>query len=161
VANFTAKQKAEAIAIFHSDGSAVAAQHAGCSRQTIYNWLRDSIDSEKTPEELQAEALYQSTLRASIRRRLLERVDNLLDRFDQPHSDFRGKDAVRVTWDSATSGDVRSYATAIGILIDKYRLEMGEATARTMHEDGDDFDRAFRQLTEELRRKNGLPADAG
>ena len=128
---FTKKQKAEAIAYAQEHGVAAAAEKVGVSRQSIYNWIRESIDTEKTPEDLARETLYQAKLRSGIRRRLLERVDDLLERFDLPHIDFRGKDANRVEWPSATSGDVRSYATAIGILIDKYRLEMGEATGRT------------------------------
>lgn len=136
--------------MFHSEGVATTAAHFECSRQSVYNWVRESIDTEKTPEEILAESLYQATLRGSIRRRLLEKVDNLLDRFDQPHYDYRGKDATRVMWDSATSGDVRAYATSIGILIDKYRLEMGEATARTLVEGHDDIDRRVNQLVAEL-----------
>lgn len=157
--NFTAAQKAESVEIFHEQGAAAAAEHRGVSRQSIYNWVRASIDVEKTPDEIAAEALYQATLRSSIRRRLLEKVDSLLDRFDQPHYDYRGKDAKKVGWENATSGDIRSYATSIGILIDKYRLEMGEATARTYHEGSDDIDRSVSQLVEELgRRRQTDPA---
>lgn len=147
---FTKAQKTEAVAMFHAEGVAATAAHYECSRQSIYNWVRESIDTEKTPEELLSESLYQATLRGSIRRRLLEKVDNLLDRFDQPHFDYRGKDATRVTWDSATSGDIRAYATSIGILIDKYRLEMGEATTRTHVEGTDDIDKRVAQLVAEL-----------
>lgn len=151
---FTKAQKAKALQIYHESGSAVAAEETGCSRQSIYNWLRDSIDTEKTPEEQAKEALYQQTLRLGIRRRILEKVDNLLDRFDQPHYDYRGKDVVRVQWDSATSGDVRAYATAIGILIDKYRLEAGEATSHTYHEGSDDIDRRVSQLVAEMESRS-------
>lgn len=156
--NFTKAEQAESVALFHEQGAAFAADHRGVSRQTIYNWVRASIDTEKTPEEIAAEALYQATLRSSIRRRILEKVDNLLDRFDQPHSDFRGKDARKVTWDTATSGDIRSYATSIGILIDKYRLEMGEATARTFVEGHDDIDRRVSQLAAELESRSQTSA---
>ena len=147
---FTKAQKAKAIATFHAEGAAAAADEAGCSRQSIYNWVRESIDTEKTPEEQAQEALYQQTLRLSNRRRILERVADLLDRFDRPHYDYRGKDVVRVQWDTATSGDVRAYATSIGILIDKYRLEVGEATTHTYHEGSDDIDRRVSQLVAEM-----------
>lgn len=151
---FTKAQRAKAVELAHLEGVAHAAEATGCSRQSIYNWIKDSIDTEKTPEEIQREALYQSTLRASIRIRLLEKIDNLLDRFDQPHYDYRGKDADRVTWDSATSGDIRSYATAIGILLDKYRLEMGEATSRSRLEGTDDIDRSVQNLVAEMARRS-------
>lgn len=156
--SFTKAEKAEAVEVFHTEGAAVAAEIAGCSRQSIYNWVRESIDTEKTPDEIAHEALYQETLRSGVRRRLLERVDNLLDRFDQPHFDYRGKDAHRVEWPSATAGDIRAYATSIGILIDKYRLEMGEATARTYHEGSDDIDRRVSQLVAEMESRSQADA---
>ena len=34
-------------------------------------------------------------------------------------------------WDQAPSGATKEYAIAVGILIDKFRLEMGEHTGRT------------------------------
>lgn len=157
--NFTPKEQARGVELFHEHGATHAADLMEVSRQTIYNWVKASIDLEKTPEDVAREDLYQATLRTSIRRRLLEKVDNILDRFDQPHYDYRGKDSVRVTWDTATSGDIRSYATSVGILIDKYRLEMGEATTHTYHEGSDDIDRRVSQLVAEMDTRSQAPAE--
>lgn len=154
---FTAAQKTKALELFHERGATAAAEATGCHRTQIYRWLRDDVAQrpEKTAEQIQAEDAYQTSLRQSIRRRLLEKVDNLLDRFDEPHFDYRGKDVVRVQWDSATSGDIRAYATSIGILIDKYRLEMGEHTQRT-----DAFtsvDMELQRALDEFRRQSTSP----
>jgi hypothetical protein len=49
---------------------------------------------------------------------------------DAPHVDFKGKDAGSVTYPVAPAAAVQNYATSIGILLDKVRLEAGEATGR-------------------------------
>ena len=50
---------------------------------------------------------------------------------DAPHIEFKGKDAISVEYPIAPAGAVQNYATSVGILIDKYRLEVGEATNRS------------------------------
>lgn len=150
-----ATDRARAVTYAAEHGVTAAANEFGVTRQSVYNWIKASIDVEKTPEQQARDKLYQEQLRSNIRTRLLEKVDNLLDRFDQPHIDYRGKDTVQVEWPTATSADVRNYATTIGILIDKYRLEVGEATSR--HEGSDDIDRSIAQLVAELERRGQTP----
>ena len=95
----------------------------------------------------------QAEKREELRELLLDRAVELLHRLDDPHIDFRGKDARQVTFPKPGGMDSKNYATAAAILIDKYRLEMGEATARTYHEGSDDIDRSVGQLVEELARR--------
>lgn len=69
--------------------------------------------------------------RERIRLLILEKAEDLLKRMDEPHVDFKGKDAAMVTYPVATSSDVRNYAMSFAVLLDKYRLEMGESTSRS------------------------------
>lgn len=73
--------------------------------------------------------------REALAETFLDRAAELEDRMDEPHIDFRGKDSERVEFPRATSGDVRNYAVAIAVLIDKFRLEMGEHTEHTRTDD--------------------------
>ena len=129
---YTDEQRTEALRIYAEDGATNAAKTIGCTRNTIYVWLRNHLsqDVEKTEEELRELEAYQTHLRVRSHLRMLERIDDLFDRMDQPHIDFKGKDADQVTYPTAGSSDIKNYVTSIAILIDKFRLEKGEATAR-------------------------------
>jgi len=133
VMKYTDEQRTEALRIFEEQGAIAAAEAIGCHRSVIYDWYRRAVsaDIEKTEEEQRVEAAYQKAIRLRARRRMLTRIDNLFDRMDEPHIDFKGKDVIKVTYPTASSGDIKNYVTSVAILIDKYRLEMGEATDRT------------------------------
>lgn len=135
---YTDEQKTEALRIFELEGATQAAQTIGCTRNTIYVWLKEAARNKttKTKEQLAEEAdtdnRYQTHLRTTLRRRLLGIAHSVLDRIDEPHIDFKTtKDGVvQVEYPSARSGDVKNYVTSAAILLDKYRLEMGESTDR-------------------------------
>ena len=58
-----------------------------------------------------------------------------------------------VTYPIATSGDVKNYSVSIGILIDKYRLEMGESTSRaeiTFEQAETRLDKEFEELVKQF-----------
>lgn len=151
---YTAEQKAEAVRLYLEHGATHAAEQVGCTRRQVYRWLGSHGVSAKKPEERHAETLARhQAKREALRELLLDKAADLIQRMDDPHYDYRGKDASKVHFDKATSGDVRAYATAAAILIDKYRLEMGEATARTHWEGSDDIDRSVSQLVAELERR--------
>ena len=76
-------------------------------------------------------ALRHNQLREELRVRLLEKALDALDRMDERHIDYKGNNALEVSWEVAPSGAFKDYATGAAILIDKYRLEMGETTSRT------------------------------
>ena len=155
---YTDDQKAEAVRLFADQGATAAARLIGCHRDTIYRWVEESSDGIKTKAEEEAEVWYQSRLRSALRRRLMIKALDMLDRMDERHKDYRGKDVVEVWWDSASSADVKNYALAFAILLDKYRLEMGEATARTEEMASHDIDHSVAQLVAELGRRGEAQA---
>ena len=93
--------------------------------------------------------------REAIREQMLDKALDLLARIDEPHIDYRGKDIVEVRWEKAPSGDVQRYVTSVGILIDKYRLEMGETTGRTESIGLSPIDLEFQKVLDEFNRQHG------
>ena len=91
---------------------------------------------------------------------LLERAADLLERMDEPHVEFKGKDADQVTYPMAPAAAVQNYATSAAILIDKFRLEMGEATGRQEHWSNDYADHEARSIADTIRAELARRADA-
>ena len=131
---YTDEQRAEALALYIDHGAAQTSRQLDIPARTIRRWANDAglaAARDKTLTEatakLQANA---ERMRAEVRVRLMEIVLDAFDRMTQEHVDYRGKDAVRVTWEQAPSGDMKNYMTTAAIALDKYRLEMGESTDR-------------------------------
>jgi len=137
MAAYTAAQKTKAVDLYLKHGTAEAARQTGISGRTITRWAKTSgvvsQDREKTETARQELARRNAERRERIRSLILEKAEDILHRMDEPHADFKvvDKGIEKVVWDSARSGDVKNYALSLAILIDKYRLEMGEATGRT------------------------------
>jgi hypothetical protein len=126
-------------------GIAEAAREFDLPRGTVWRWARKhGLLATVAPKQTQA----QVSLREELREALLEQALDLLERMNQPHFDYRGKDVEKVEWPTAPSGDCRNYAVAAAVLLDKYRLELGEATSR--EERGYDWDGAMARLRVEL-----------
>lgn len=149
---YTDTQRSEAVTLYIEHGAAEAARRTGINKRTISRWANAadvSADRDKNLTDAAERLTKQSTAqRAAIRVDLLDRIADVLQRMDEPHIDFRGKDAIQVEWPTATSGDVKNYAVSFGILLDKYRLEMGEATALVIT--GDMMDQAINEMRIEL-----------
>lgn len=163
---WTDEQRAEALALYREHGPAEASRRTGIPRGTISRWAANSgyerVRNEKVEAQTEQLRIAQEMLRQRIRTKLLAKADDLLDRMDAPHKDFRGKDVVEVTWDKATSGDVKNYATAAAILLDKYRLEVGEPTTRSEVHERSDLDRDIDALLAEFRAESDqTPAGEG
>ena len=131
---YTDKQKREAVELYLKHGTTKAAKQSGISYRSILRWAaasgivsQDRAKTEAAREEL---ARRNSERREKIKDQLLDKMNDLLERMDAPHVDFKGKDAGMVTYPIATSGDVKNYAVSFAVLLDKYRLEMGEVTGR-------------------------------
>ena len=132
---YSAEERAEALILYASEGLAETARQTGIPKPTIASWVTraglphtdSTVKTEAATEAAQSRA---KQLRADLQLRLLEKAVDLLDRMDAEHVDFKGKDADMVTYPIAPAAAVQNYATSVGILIDKYRLEMGEATTR-------------------------------
>ncbi len=134
MATYTDTQKAEAVTLYLEHGTAEASKHTGISGRSITRWANAtglvSQDRQKTDQAREQLARRNAERREHVKTLLLEKAEDLLGRMDQPHIDFKGGKAEQVTYPIATSGDVKNYAVAVAVLIDKYRLESGEATGR-------------------------------
>ena len=149
---YTDTQKTDAVDLYIEHGAAEASRRTGINKRSISRWANAadvSADRDKNLTDAAERLTKQSTAqRAAIRVDLLDRIADVLQRMDEPHIDFRGKDATQVEWPTATSGDVKNYAVSFGILLDKYRLEMGEATEVIIT--GDMMDKALLDWETEL-----------
>ncbi|MEX0755688.1 MAG: transposase [Actinomycetota bacterium] len=139
---YSAAEKETALALYVDVGPKEAARRTGVPQGTIASWARRAGVKTRTVSKAQAATDAAAAKAAEIRERLklrfLEKAEDLLDRMDQPHIDFRGKDAQEVIFPRPSATGVREYAVAVGILLDKYRLEVGESTdRRTVAHSGD------------------------
>ena len=117
-------------------GTAEAHRITGVPRRTIIDWAsKAGVIAQAPNEKMQAARIARMAVkREEMRELLLDRAVDLLERLGGP----------------SKAADTKHVATAAAILIDKYRLEMGEATARTYHEGSDDIDRRVAQLVAEM-----------
>jgi len=122
------------------------------SPRTILRWCQQagtplgelSQDTAKDARHIKEEHFKER--RAELRLRLMDAVDELLDRLYDPYEDYRGKDAALVKFERPPSEAVRNLAVAVGIIIDKMRLEEGAVTGRTEHLSLDAIDRQLRVM---------------
>lgn len=160
--SYTDEQKAEALELYMEHGPAEASRLCDIPSGTIRSWAYRAdlprLRYQQTAEATEAATARRDLKREELRELLLDQSIDLLHRMNAEHKDYRGKDAVAVYWDRAQSGSTKDYATAAAILIDKYRLEMGEATARTYHEGTDDIDRRVAQLVAEMGTRSEATA---
>jgi hypothetical protein len=96
---------------------------------TKHGWRTSLV--EKNEHTIQTLEQRHRAAREELRVLLIETPIKLIRRMDEPHIDFKGKDAQMVEYPVAPAPAVQHYATSVGIMIDKYRLEMGEATGRS------------------------------
>lgn len=166
---YTDEQREAALTLVESDGLAEAWRQTGIPKTTLAMWAHDrgirTDGAAKTAAATEAAANRAAMLREQLRTALLEKAVDLLERMDSEHVEFKGKDADMVTYPIAPAGAVQNYATSVGILIDKYRLEVGEATARSESRDLTNNDHESEVLrdviAEELARRGerGQAAD--
>ncbi|MGH2819105.1 MAG: hypothetical protein ACRDJ5_00475 [Actinomycetota bacterium] len=131
---YAPEKKEQALALYVSDGPREAARRTKIPANTISSWARraglKTRAEATTAKATQAAQARAERIRTQLRAELIEKALEVLHRMDHPHIDFRGKDARKVTFPKPSPTGVREYAVAIGILLDKYRLEMGETTDR-------------------------------
>ncbi len=136
MAIYTDTQKREAVNLYLKHGTAEAARRTGITGRSIVRWAKATGVSQDKAEQTEAAreqlALKNAERRERIRTTMLEKIEDILGRMDMPHHDYRaaGKELHRIEWDSARSGDVKNYAVSAAVLIDKFRLEMGEHTSK-------------------------------
>ena len=145
---FTQAQRDEAMRSVETIGVRATERELGISHSTLESWIRRYGITPYTTEKRRAQTMAgraqaeaaTALRREELRGKLIEKAHDLLDRMDKPHVDFKGKEAAEVTYPIAPADAVRNYAVAFAVLIDKFRLEVGEAVDRT----------EYRRLTDNL-----------
>jgi hypothetical protein len=164
-------KRTEALAIYQAKGPRAAAEETGIGRATISRWAKKAgVETQvtaRTQAATQASQALAQERRARIRQQLLADIEHVQSLLHTEHIDYKGKDEgtgrpARVVYPLPKASDVLAYATSIGILIDKYRLEMGESTERQridatidmrLRTVGDDeLDAAISRLNEAMAR---------
>ena len=162
---YTDDQKAEALRLYGEIGAAATAHRLDIPPRTIRYWANQAHLATARTQNLESAAAMLAAshrrMREEFRLRLLEKGLDALDRMDQEHIDYRGKEVYKVSWEVAPADAFKSYAVAAAVLIDKYRLEMGEATTRTEEVASHDIDRSVAQLVAELARRGEAPTPPG
>lgn len=160
---YSDEQRRNAVALVGEHGIAEAHRKTGIPKTTLSGWATDAgvarTGSEKTRAALEASNARCEEIRGEIRVKLASRASELLDRINEAHVEFVGKDGRREEIDKATAQATQHYAVSVGILIDKLRLELGEVTDRTEHVSQSEFDREVSELVEKVR--STVPATNG
>jgi dTDP-4-amino-4,6-dideoxygalactose transaminase len=163
--------KAHALALYQEVGLSEAWRQTGIPKPTIASWARraglpHTDAAAKTQAATLAASARADQLRAELRLKLLEKATDLLDRMDAEHVEFKNsaKEIREVVYPIAPAAAVQNYATSAAILIDKYRLEVGEATTRSESRaltlSDDELDAAIREAEDALQRA-AQPHDRG
>ncbi len=151
---YTDTQRSEAVTLYVEHGAAEAARRTGINKRSISRWASAadvSADRDKNlTDGADRLALQSREKREQLRIDALDKAADMLARMDQPHIDYKaaGRELHKVEYETARSGDVKNYAVSFAILLDKYRLEMGEATALVIT--GDMMDQAINEMRIEL-----------
>lgn len=152
---YTDAQRAEALELYQELGASETARRLDISPRTVRYWATQANLAKARTQNLEEAATMlaaeHKAKREELRLRLMDQALDALDRMDQRHIDFRGKDAMQVEWATAPADAYKAYATSAAILIDKYRLEMGESTGRM--EVSTFADEELRRMAEEFARQ--------
>lgn len=158
MATYSEQERARAVQLYQDVGATEAARQIGCSRRTIFNWLGDDIaraHSEKTKAGIEASRVRSEGLREQIRVELLETALDLLSRLKEPYYEY-DRMGNRSIFHVPPAGASQQLMTAIGIAIDKFRLEAGEVTSRKSKivAGESDADRELMRMVDEFRRQS-------
>ena len=118
--NYTDAQKAEAVALSIDVGATEAARQTGISKRSINTWRNQAGHTARANIKKTEAATAVLTATAAERREDLRVL--LLD---------AGIHHVKQSIAAESGREAQAYMTGAGISVDKYRLEMGEATGRT------------------------------
>lgn len=155
---YTDAERVQALALYETDGPTAVEERLGVPKQTVSDWAKAAgvrtVRNERTAAAVDAARLDRELVREQLRDEMLRRALDLLGRMDEPHVDFKGKDASEVTYPKPSPSGCQSYATAAAILLDKFRLEVGEVTGRTETRTSDHLDREIEELVEQLQAKS-------
>ena len=165
---YSPEEKANVLAVCAELGPYRASKaESAPSYATLCRWCKEAgiatLHREKTQAAIAARQINIAATRTFLQERLLLRAVDLEARMDEPHIDFKSAGPLgpmEVTFPKATAQACQQYATAIGILIDKFRLESGEVTGREEVVTVDAVDAAIRDLEAELARRGAVERGA-
>lgn len=150
---YTPEEKAHALEIYIAHGPCRAARETGFPKPTIRKWAKAAglvPPTENITAGVRAQEARIAAKRAALKELLITKALDLAHRMDEPHIDFKGVNVEEVTFPKAPAQACQQYATSIGILIDKFRLENGEVTGREEVVTVDAVDREIQRLEREL-----------
>lgn len=135
-----AELKRQALELWRSEGPAAASKATGIPAGTIGAWATRAALQPLHRNRVPVEALevlrhQRAALREELELRMLDTALRLVKRIEEPHVEFLSSGGVvqPVELPQASAKAAREYAVAAAVLLDKYRLERGEATDRTEH----------------------------
>lgn len=143
---YAAADRERALALYVTEGPTKASKSTKIPKGTITKWAKaaglETVSTEKTRAATEAAQAKWAAQRQDLRQRLLDKAEDVLKRMDAEHEELKvvsdgsqaGSHVERVVRSLPTAGDVKDYAMAAGILIDKMRLELGETTGRERHD---------------------------
>lgn len=123
---------------------------------TLHRWavaagLERSDDKRLAATERRTLRLQEK--RSLIAEEFLDRVEDLMGRMDEPHVVGYTKKGEAIIHPMGASADCKNYITAAAIALDKFRLEMGEATSRTETRSTDAAEAAKAKVDELSQRR--------
>jgi transposase-like protein len=124
--------KDEVLATYVEKGPAEASRVHGIPTRTIGRWAKraGAVPKDTTKMVAAAARMAVNTRRMVVREKLLCRVEEALDRMNESHTAYVGKDATPVELDKPPASVCKDLAYVVGILLDKFRLEVGDVTGR-------------------------------
>ncbi len=158
---YSDQDRRQALELYAEQGPAAASRATGIARTTISQWARRAgvVTVTAGNEEATHAAREQAAkLRAKVRPTLLARALDLIDRMDRPVVAYVGQHGKRVEYERPNAADCKHYATAAAALIDRLRLEEGEAIVRSEQVTSTDFDRQVAELVGQMKEQANLEA---
>lgn len=137
MANYTDAEKAEAVELYVEVGTAEAARRIGVTPRSINNWAKAAgVTSQERIEKTESA---REVLKATHAEQREELRGLLLE---------AGINHVKKSINAEAGRDAQAWMIGAGIGIDKYRLEMGEATDVIIT--GDMMDKAIIELRADI-----------
>ena len=159
---YSKKARETALKLYVEDGAKAAAAETGIARQTIASWAKKAGKTDErqkhTSAAIEAAAAEAQKKREQIKVECRLKALEILRRMDIPHTYLAGKDGVKRILDLPQAGDMKDYAVALAVLIDKAELLDGNATDRTEHRTTDQLDREIESLLKGADDKARVPA---
>lgn len=137
------KVKGQALKALKEHGLAEVHRETGVPKSTLLAWRNKAgikpIGTAQTKAAAETNKATNALRREGRKEKLQDRIDELLDRMVEKQIDFKGQMATKVEYPFPPAQDVKALAYAVAILLDKYRLECGEAPPTVSKtDDGED-----------------------